>query len=105
MKKAREELSLALALEKGRREELERWRHEAEERRRQDEEKRRQEADERATTFSQAIRVSGESLLECPKCRYSEITDCPSAEVARLHCKNEGCGSVTCYVCKLEIGR
>lgn len=47
----------------------------------------------------------GESLLECPNCRYSEICDCCTADVARLHCKNEGCGSVTCYVCKLEIGK
>jgi len=65
--------------------------------------------DEQAKCHNTRVAVSamqpGESLLECPKCRYSEITDCPSAEVARLHCKNEGCGSVTCYVCKLEIGR
>ena len=47
----------------------------------------------------------GESLLECPNCRYSEICDCSTADVARLHCKNEGCGSVTCYTCKLEIGK
>jgi hypothetical protein len=47
----------------------------------------------------------GESLLECPNCRYSEICDCSSSDVARLHCKNEVCGSVTCYVCKLEIGK
>jgi len=58
-------LAEKLRTEKKAREELERWRHEAEERRRQDEEERRQQADERATTFSQAIRVSGESLLEC----------------------------------------
>ena len=47
----------------------------------------------------------GESLLECPNCRYSEICDCSIADIARLHCKFETCGSVTCYVCKLEIGK
>jgi len=47
----------------------------------------------------------GESLLECPNCRYSEICDCSTADIARLHCKFEGCGSVTCYVCKLQIGK
>ena len=47
----------------------------------------------------------GEGLLGCPNCRYSEICDCSSSDVARLHCKNEVCGSVTCYVCKLEIGK
>jgi hypothetical protein len=47
----------------------------------------------------------GESLLECPNCRYSEISDCSTADVARLHCKYEGCGIVTCYVCKLKIGK
>lgn len=46
----------------------------------------------------------GESLLECPNCRYSEICDCSTVDIPRLHCKSEGCGSVTCYVCKLQIG-
>ncbi len=55
--KAREELSLALALEKGRRQELDQWRQQAEERRRQDLEQWRQETEARSKSLSQAVKV------------------------------------------------
>ncbi len=62
--KAREELSLALALEKGRRQELDQWRQQAEERRRQDLEQWRQETEARSKSLSQAVKVCL-AVLQC----------------------------------------
>ncbi len=76
--KAREELRVALALEKCRREELEKWRQEAEEKWRQETEKRRQElerwrqeAEESSRSLSQATRVRMSQLLFLYSTKFS----------------------------------
>jgi hypothetical protein len=99
--KAREELSLALALEKGRRQELDQWRQQAEERRRQDLEQWRQETEARSKSLSQAVKVClalPSSVTElkisydaqCAYCLVSgvRITDPNGALVHFIFCEN-----------------
>jgi hypothetical protein len=59
------------------------------------------------TQMASSTLLEGEHLLECPNCSYSEIHDTSRSteNIALLHCKNRGCGMVTCCVCKLGIGK